>query len=131
MRVLLDTHVWLWIRLDPARLGERLASELSNRDNELWISPISLWETMRLVQRGRVEVTGDAEKWIRNALLTGPLRDAPLTRDVALLSRTIDLDHDDPADRFIAASAVVHGLTLATADEQLLGSDRYDTIANR
>lgn len=58
-----------------------------------------------------------------------PVVDAPLNRDVAIASRTLDIQHEDPADRFIAASAVVHELTLATADRRLLASRRYSTLA--
>lgn len=131
MNLLLDTHIWLWSRLEPNRLGNRLAAELRNPENELWLSPISAWETMLLIERGRIEVTGRPADWVRNALRTSPVRDAPLTREVAVVSRTIDIPHEDPADRFIAASAAVHDLTLATADEHLQGSRQYAVLPNR
>lgn len=130
MRLLLDTHVWLWSRLEPGRLGTDLAARLRDAENELWLSPISVWETMLLFERGRLEARGDPAEWVRNVLRTLPLRDARLTREVALVSRTIDLPHQDPADRFIAASAIVHELTLATADERLLGSKQYEALGN-
>jgi len=47
------------------------------------------------------------------------------------VSRSVEVPHHDPADRFIAASAVVHELTLATADERLLRSRQYRTLPNR
>lgn len=131
LRLLLDTHVWLWSRLEPERLGPRLASEIQDPDNELWLSPISVWETMLLIERGRIELAGDPAAWIRGALRTFPVRDAPLTREVALLSRSVELPHEDPVDRFIAASAIVHELTLATADERLLRTRQYRTRVNR
>ena len=49
-----------------------------------------------------------------------PVRQVPVTLDVALGSRAIRIGHEDPADRFIAATAMVHGLTLVTADRSLL-----------
>jgi PIN domain nuclease of toxin-antitoxin system len=42
MRLLLDTHIWLWSLLEPERLGKRAANALKNPDNELWLSPISI-----------------------------------------------------------------------------------------
>ena len=57
---------------------------------------------------------------MRNALSATPARETPLTYEVALASRTIALPHQDPADRFIAATAKVLGLTLVTSDARLL-----------
>lgn len=131
LRLLLDTHVWLWSRLDPARLAAPLARELEDVANELWLSPISVWETLLLAERGRIELTGDSAAWIRRALESVPMREAALTREVALASRALDVPHQDPADRFIAATAMVHELTLATADERLLGSTGCDVLPNR
>lgn len=48
-----------------------------------------------------------------------------------MASRSVDVPHEDPVDRFIAASAVVYDLTLVTSDERLLRSDRYRTMPNR
>jgi PIN domain nuclease of toxin-antitoxin system len=131
LRLLLDTHIWLWTMLEPDRLGATLATEIDDPNNELWLSPISVWEAMRLAERQRIEIEGSSELWLRAAFREVPVRDATLNRDVAITSRTIDLPHEDPADRFIAATAVVHELTLATADARLLAGDAYDSIPNR
>ena len=128
MNLLLDTHIWVWSRLDPDRLTQRVGDALKDRANQLWLSPISIWETMLLIERGRLQVMGAPAAWIRNALATGPIRDAPLTRDVAIESRAIELAGQDPADRFIAASAVVHELTLVTADKRLSASKQLSVL---
>lgn len=129
MALLLDTHVWIWLLLEPDRLGRKVAGRLEDPSEELRLSPVSVWETLLLLERGRLKAQGDPETWVRRALREVPIRDAALTREVALISRSIDLPHNDPADRFIAASALVHELTLVTADERLLGSKRYRTLA--
>ena len=59
------------------------------------------------------------------------MRATPVTFDVAFGSRSIRLGHDDPADRFIAATAMVHGLTLVTADRSLLAVSRHRGVARR
>ena len=68
MRLLLDTHIWLWSLLEPSRLGPRTAAALEDPDNELWLSPISVWETLMLAERQRVELRPDPEQWIRTCL---------------------------------------------------------------
>lgn len=130
LNLLLDTHIWVWSRLEPDRLSRRVTDALKDRANQLWLSPISLWETMLLIERGRLRVSSDPAVWIRNALATGPIRDAPLTRDVAIESRSIKLGGEDPADRFIAASAIVHELTLVTADRRLTESKQFPVLAS-
>ena len=120
MNLLLDTHIWLWSLLDPGRLSDRACSELIDPANTLALSPVSLWEVLVLAEKGRVLLRPDPWSWIRTALTVRPMREVPLTFDIALGSRSIRLGHDDPADRFIAATAVVHELILVTADEALL-----------
>lgn len=133
MNLLLDTHVWLWSHVEPERLGKRAASALRSPANELWLSPISVWEFLLLAERGRVRLQPGLEPpdWIDAALARVPMRDAALTREVAARSRAVRLEHEDPADRFLAATAEVHELTLVTADERLLRGKGFRTLAIR
>jgi PIN domain nuclease of toxin-antitoxin system len=120
MRLLLDTHVWLWSLLEPGRLGRRATEALADARNEKWLSPVSVWETLILAERRRIELEPDGEAWVRRQLASTPIRQAPLDHEVAIVSRSLRLSHQDPADRFIAATARVHELTLVTADTRLL-----------
>lgn len=122
LRLLLDTHVWIWALLRPEELDTGVARELENPENELWLSPVSVWEALLLAERGRIELDAPPEAWVDDALRAFPLRDATLTRAIAVASRALDLPHEDPADRFIAATALVRDLVLATRDERLLSS---------
>lgn len=131
MRLLLDTHIWAWCLLAPERLGQGVVDAFRSADSELWLSPISTWEMLMLIERGRIEVDGDPSKWVANALATVPLNEAPITHDVAIESRKLRLKHSDPADRFIAATALVYDLTLVTADRRLLRSSAYSVMPNR
>jgi len=83
-----------------------------------------------LAESDHVQLEMSPARWVETVLRDFPVRDATLTRAVAALSRTVDLRHQDPADRFIAASAIVYELTLVTADERLLRSKRYRSLSN-
>jgi PIN domain nuclease of toxin-antitoxin system len=131
MDFLLDTHIWLWSMLEPERIAPSVAEVLENRDCELWLSPISIWETLVLVEKGRLDLGGNAGSWVDRALAAVPLREAPLTFEVALASGGIELPHRDPADRLLAATARVFELTLVTADRRLIDQGTIPVLANR
>jgi PIN domain nuclease of toxin-antitoxin system len=120
VRLLLDTHVWLWTLTAPERLGRRARSAISRATNEVWLSPISVWELLVLAERGRVRLDDEPGRWVREALGRSPVRGAALTNEVAIQSREMAASHPDPADRFIMATALIYELTLVTADEALL-----------
>lgn len=130
MNLLLDTHIWLWALLEPERLSPAVRAALSSTENELWLSPISVWEAMLLAERGRVRVDSSPTEWVQRMVSALPRREAALTHDIAVASRRLTLSHEDPADRFLAATAQVLGLTLVTADARLLESKEYAVMAN-
>ena len=119
-KLLLDTHILLWSLMEPERLSDKVTRELENPANEIWISPITTWEIIILAEKGRVELTDEPVAWMQNVLDSVPFKQATLNHEVAIQSRLIKLPHQDPADRFIAASAVVYDLILVTADQYLI-----------
>ena len=131
MKLLLDTHIWLWALLEPERLTPAVRTALESADNSLWISPISVWEALVLAERGRLAPSLPAAEWIQQMVRAIPRREAPLTHDIAVASRQLTLSHQDPADRFLAATAKVLGLTLVTSDDRLLKSEEFAVLANR
>ena len=126
MKLLLDTHIWIWLVTGSPRL--RIRDKLRDPSNELWVSAISTWEVLTLHRKGRIALDREPEEWVTNAI--AGTQEAPLTHQIALAARGLRL-HDDPADRLIAATALVLNLVLATADEQLLTLPNLRTIANR
>ena len=129
MKLLLDTHIWLWSLAEPSRLSLRVKQELRDDCNELWLSPVSTWEALLLNAKGRIRVHGDLRDWVANA--TMHFREAPLTHEIVVAALELPLSHPDPADRFLAATAAVLNLTLVTADQRLLGLGAIGTLANR
>lgn len=129
MKLLLDTHIWIWSLAEPKRLSQRVHHELKDQNNQLWLSPVSTWEALLLNSKGRIHLHDNARDWIIRA--TMHLREAPLTHEIVVVAQELPLPHQDPADRFLAATAEVLGLTLVTADHRLLGLGTIPTLANR
>jgi PIN domain nuclease of toxin-antitoxin system len=129
LKLLLDTHIWIWSLAEPKRLSHRVQRELKDQNNELWLSPVSTWEALLLQSKGRIQLYGNARDWIARA--TTYMREAPLTHEIVVAAQELPLPHQDPADRFLAATAEVLGLTLVTSDHRLLGLGAIATLANR
>ena len=89
------------------------------RVSDLTISAITLWEAHLLMERKRIVAVATPESTIDSWLRTYPVSVAPVTAEIAVLSRSLRFDHEDPADRFIAATAHALGMPLATADAHL------------
>jgi PIN domain nuclease of toxin-antitoxin system len=119
--IVLDTHVLLWAVSDDRKLGRKTRALIDRRwaNGELAVPAIAFWEVGLLVARGRLSLSRPVREW-RNAVLAAGTLELPLDGNVAL--RALDLAglHDDPADRFVVATALAHEATLVTADERLL-----------
>jgi PIN domain nuclease of toxin-antitoxin system len=119
--ILLDTHAAVWVTLDDRSLGKSTERMLKKavRDGELTVSAITFWEIALLVARRRLRRL-DSVRELREQLLKQRMVELPLTGEIAIVAGELDGLHGDPADRFIAATAIVHDATLVTADERLL-----------
>jgi PIN domain nuclease of toxin-antitoxin system len=120
VKLLLDTHIWLWSTLEPQRLTRRVDKALVDPANELWLSPVSVGELIVLLRKGRLTLPSDVAAWVAKTIEDLELTEAPLTVEVALALGSINFPHGDPADHFLAATAKVFELTLVTADEHLI-----------
>ena len=109
-----DTHVWIW-----TAAGDPKAKKLGNFSGTAIVSAISQWEIAMLVMKDRLELKPDAETWFSENL-AAPVSLAPLTSDISLASCRLPDFHGDPADRIIVATAMVLGLPLITADENII-----------
>jgi PIN domain nuclease of toxin-antitoxin system len=129
VKLLLDTHIWLWYALADPQLSENLRSTINSETTELWLSPISIWEVLLLAEKRRISLQSDTTDWIDQSLKALAICEAPLNRQIAILSRQIELPHQDPADRFIAATAIHYQLQLATVDTHLTGATWLPTLS--
>jgi len=130
MRLLLDTHIWIWALHSPEKLGRRVRRELGRGGNELYLSPVSIWEAHHLVRRKRLRVRQGFAQWLDEVMAQAPLREASFTFAVAADASKIELPQSDLGDIFLAATALVFDLTLATSDCQLLACSWLKTLSN-
>ena len=130
MKILLDTHIWIWYLSGSARLSKRYRETLDRDNNQIWLSPISVWETLVLAEKGKLSLRPEPNSWIQQSLKRWPIKEAPLNIQVSIRSRQLDLPHQDPADRFISATALIYDLTLMTIDERLISAPWLPTLEN-
>lgn len=119
--IVLDTHAAIWFTAADAALGkqsELIARQALNEDR-LAVSAITFWEIALLTAKGRLEGLQNPNEQ-RSRILSGGILELPLTGDIAVLAVELQNLHGDPADRFIAATAIAHDATLMTADKRLL-----------
>ncbi len=125
---LLDTHIWFWHLTRSDRLRRAQREAIDDSPGDLWLSPVSIWELGLLAARGRVRLEHGLRDWTGKSTGALPVRDAALTREVAVVTHELPFAHADPADRFLAATALVYELTLVTADARLRAARWLPTL---
>jgi PIN domain nuclease of toxin-antitoxin system len=119
MRLLLDTHVWLWQGLAPERLGPRTRAVLEDRKNESFLSVASIWELAIKDEAGKLELPVEFQVYIRTRLVKSEARVLEVSLDHLFVLKSLERRHRDPFDRLLVAQAQVEAMTLVTADERL------------
>ncbi len=127
-RLLLDTHVWLWYVTGSGDLPRSLREAIEEAVGLCWLSPISVWEVGMLIGKRRIRTPRDAAQWIDEAMAAYPLREAPVNFEVARTVPALKLPHGDPADHFLAATALVYDLTLVTLDRNLISARAVEIL---
>lgn len=122
MRLLLDTHVLLWLAAAPERLGAALGA-LEDEDNELIVSAASAWELTIKQGTGRLTLPEPPAVWLASRLPRFGATALAVTWQDAVAVGDLPLLHRDPFDRLLVAQAQRHSLVLVTADRQLAGYD--------
>lgn len=122
--MLLDTHIWLWWLFAHPLLRRSPISRIireAERDHRLRLSSISIWEAIILREAGRIEIEGSVQQWLSEARLKFPVHVVPIDDRIALESRLLPGSfHQDPADRFIIATARILDISLITHDRRIL-----------
>ena len=117
MKILLDTHIFLWWLMRSPRLGDRAVTQIENAD-EVHVSTVSLWEAAIKTSTGKLEADIDV---LRTAIPASHFISLPVTMDHVLSFARLPQLHKDPFDRMLVAQAITEPLRLLTADRKLVG----------
>ena len=121
MRVLLDTHVWIWTEEQPERIGPPTKRLLLDPAHDTAVCPISMLEISRLVAAGDIRLSMPLTDWVAQSLADLAAETIPVSHEVAIEAYALPGEfHRDPVDRVLVAAARRNGLTLVTADDRIL-----------
>jgi PIN domain nuclease of toxin-antitoxin system len=116
VRLLLDTHTFLWWVADAPELSAEARQAIARSRNECFVSLASLWEIAIKTSLGKLEISGTLERFIPEQLAANRFRELGIEiRHVARAAR-LPFHHRDPFDRLLAAQALEEGLTIVSAD---------------
>lgn len=120
-KLLLDTHVWIWLMVGDLRLSNSFRRAIEKKNISILISAISIWEIGMLVERKRIQLEIDCLDWVEQALSIPNIDLADITPRIAISSTRLPEDpHGDPADRILIATAHEHNAVLVTHDQKIL-----------
>ena len=131
MPTLLDTHAWLWWAAEDRRLSRRAltAIDAAQRDDDLWLSLISVWEIAKKVEKGQLQLDRPLVDWLDSATTMPGLHLSELTRSILVDSCALPKPFvSDPADQIIVATARNVGAVVVTKDRKIRGYTHVRTI---
>lgn len=129
MQLLLDTHTWLWAFQKPEMFSLRTRKILQTSGTEIYLSPISIWEAGLLHRKGRLKLKRGFADWLISARSAFPHSELPISAPIMQQAVQLHLPQPDFGDTILAATAIVHNITLLTADTQLLSFPGLKTLA--
>lgn len=121
MKLLLDTHVWIWCQEDTDRIGLQTKRLLLGTEHENYVSSISTLELARLVAAGTINMSIALREWVESAIRSIQAKTVDVSHEIAMEAYALpEPFHKDPADRLLVATARCKDLTLLTADDRIL-----------
>ena len=119
MKVLLDTHTFLWWIVGDPRLSARAREIIGDGRNELLLSAASGWEMATKAGLGKLDLPGDLEAFILDQMALNAIDSLPVLMSHALHIQKLPRHHRDPFDRLLVSQAELENLPVLTADPQI------------
>ncbi|AFZ45755.1 PilT protein domain protein [Halothece sp. PCC 7418] len=116
MRILLDTHIFLWFISGDARLSKDVRDAIRDPDNEVYLSAISVWEAIVKYQLGKLPLPEHPETYLPKQRDLHQITSLDLNESSVLQLAKLPTLHRDPFDRMLICQALQNGLTIATVD---------------
>lgn len=118
MRLLLDTHIFIWWADEPDKLSSTALSALEDKTNDLILSVVSIWEIQIKIQLGKLKLSQPLKELIESQQETNDLRILPIELAHVLALDALPFHHKDPFDRLLIAQSILEDMTLATVDQK-------------
>ncbi|MCO4236830.1 type II toxin-antitoxin system VapC family toxin [Pseudarthrobacter raffinosi] len=128
MRLLLDTHVFLWALAEPRKLSTKARNAITKLENSVYVSPMTAYELSYKHHQGKLPAGAAIVASFGRQVAHLYASELSISAPHALAAGQLDWEHKDPFDRILAAQAMVEGLTLVTADEELHAFEPVTTL---
>jgi PIN domain nuclease of toxin-antitoxin system len=119
MKVLLDTHTFLWWITDNPKLSSHVSKIIGDGRNELFLSAASGWEIAIKAKLGRIKIPDKPEQFVSEQMVANAIQGLPIQISHALHIYNLPYHHRDPFDRMLVAQAQLEGLPILTDDPQI------------
>ena len=116
MKLLLDSHTFKWWRDEPAKLSPTAFSEISNPNNDVFLSVVTVWELQIKIALNKFSVKGGLENAVNQEQQSNGFQILPINLPHVLYLENLPLHHKDPFDRLLISQAIVENMTLVSAD---------------
>lgn len=116
MRLLLDTHVFLWLNDDPTQLSLTLKELFSSGEHELYLSMATPWEIQIKSQLGKLSLAMPIKELVNKNRQENNIQLLPIELSHISYLEELPRRHNDPFDRIIIAQAIIEGMTIVTVD---------------
>ena len=117
MKVLVDTHAFVWALLNDHRLSTKAKQVFRSDEHELVFSLISLWEIAIKMNIGKLNTLGSSVSYIRDEMNAYGMELLPIRYEHILQLESLPAHHGDPFDRLLIAQAITESLPILTGDE--------------
>jgi len=118
MKLLLDTHTFLWYITDDTRLSAEAADAIRDESNDVFLSVVSMWEALAKHQLGKLPLPYPADQYLRSRREEHSITGLPFDEPALMYLLRLPLYHRDPFDRMIICQALQHDMHVITADAQ-------------